>query len=117
MNRTTPSIIRAGQLKALATNGSKRIAVLPDVPTVRELGYGSLEFEGWNGLLAPANTPRAVIEKLARETAAAVRHPDAQKRFNDLAAEPVGSSPEESKAMYMRQMKQFAPVIREMKLD
>ena len=114
---TSLAEIRAGQLKALATNGSKRIAILPDVPTVREQGYASLEFEGWNGLLAPAKTPRAVLEKLQRETAAAVRHPDVQKRFNDLGAEPVGSSSEQSKAMYMQQMKQFTPVIREMKLD
>jgi tripartite-type tricarboxylate transporter receptor subunit TctC len=114
---TSLAEIRAGQLKSLATNGSKRIPVLPDVPTVREQGFASLEFEGWNGLLAPAKTPRAVIEKLQRETAAAVRHPDVQKRFSDLGAEPVGSSPEESKAMYLRQMKQFTPVIREMKLD
>jgi len=109
--------IRFGTLKALATHGSKRIAVLPDVPTVRELGYASLEFEGWNGLLAPAKTPKAVIARLQRETAAAVRHPDTVRRLNDLAAEPVGSSPEEQKAMYLRQMEQFRPVIREMKLD
>ncbi len=89
---TSLAEIRAGQLKALATSGSKRIAMLPDVPTVRELGFASLEFEGWNGLLAPAKTPRAVIERLQRETAAAVRHPDVQKRFSDLGAEPVGSS-------------------------
>ena len=114
---TSLTEIRAGQLKALATNGSKRIAELPNVPTVRELGFASLEFEGWNGLLAPAKTPRAVIEKLARETTAAVRHPDLQKRFSDLGAEPVGSSPEEQKAMYLRQMKQFTPVIKEMNLD
>jgi tripartite-type tricarboxylate transporter receptor subunit TctC len=109
--------IRGGQLKVLATNGSKRIAVLPDVPTVRELGYASLEFEGWNGLFAPARTPRAIIDRLQREVAAAVRHPDLQKRWVDLAAEPVGSSPEEQKAMLLRQMKQFQPVIKEMKLD
>jgi len=48
---------------------------------------------------------------------AAVRHPDLQKRFSDLGAEPVSSSPEEQKTMYLRQMKQFTPVIREMKLD
>ena len=114
---TSLAEIRAGQLKALATNGSRRVSILPDVPTVREQGYASLEFEGWNGLLAPAKTPRAVIEKLQRETAAAVRHPDVQKRFNDLGAEPVGSTPEQSKAMYVQQMKQFTPVIREMKLD
>jgi tripartite-type tricarboxylate transporter receptor subunit TctC len=109
--------IRLGQLKALATNGSKRVPVLPDVPTVRELGFASLEFEGWNGLLAPAKTPRPVIERLQRETAAAVRHPDVLKRFSDLGAEPVGSSPDEQKAIVLRQMEQFRPVIREMRLD
>jgi tripartite-type tricarboxylate transporter receptor subunit TctC len=114
---TSLAEIRAGQLKALATNGSKRIAELPAVPTVRELGFASLEFEGWNGLLAPAKTPRAVIDKLQRETVSAVRHPDLQKRFSDLGALPVGSTPEEQKAMYLGQMKQFTPVIKEMNLD
>ncbi len=109
--------IRFGTLKALATHGSKRIAVLPDVPTVRELGYASLEFEGWNGLLAPAKTPKSVIARLHKAVVAAVRHPDTVRRLDDLAAEPVGSSPEEQKAMYLRQMEQFRPVIREMKLD
>ena len=109
--------VGTGPLKALATNGSKRIPALPNVPTVREQGLASLEFEGWNGLLAPAKTPRAVIARLQRETAAAVRHPDVQKRFSDLGAEPVGSSPEEQKAIVLRQMEQFRPVIREMRLD
>ena len=49
--------------------------------------------------------------------ASAVRHPDTVRRLNDLAAEPVGSSPEAQTAMYLRQMEQFRPVIREMKLD
>jgi tripartite-type tricarboxylate transporter receptor subunit TctC len=109
--------IRAGTLKVLATNGSKRIATLPDVPTVRELGFASLEFEGWNGLFAPAKTPADVIARLQKEVAAAVRHPDSVRRFNDLAAEPIGSSPEAQKTMLLQQMKQFRPVISEMKLD
>jgi|SoiMethySBSTD1v2_1073268.scaffolds.fasta_scaffold04699_7 tripartite-type tricarboxylate transporter receptor subunit TctC len=114
---TSLAEIRGGQLKALATSGAKRVRELPDVPTVRELGFASLEFEGWNGLLAPAKTPAAVIAKLQSETAAAVRHPDIQKRFTDLGAEPVGSSSREQTAIVLQQMKQFTPVIREMKLD
>jgi tripartite-type tricarboxylate transporter receptor subunit TctC len=109
--------IRNGQLKALATNGSKRISILPEVPTVREQGFPALEFEGWNGLFAPAKTPKAVIDRLQRETAAAVRHPDLVKRFSDLGAESVGSTGEAQKAMLVQQMNQFRPVIREMKLD
>ena len=109
--------IRAGTLKVLATNASRRLSVLPDVPTVRELGFPALEFEGWNGLFVPAKTPRAVIARLNKEVIAAVRHPDVVKRFSDLAAEPVGSSPKEQEDMLRKQMDQFRPVIREMKLD
>src|SRR5918993_2027123 len=85
--------IRAGTLKTLATSASKRLAVLPDVPTVRELGFPALEFEGWNGLFVPAKTPRPIIERLHKEVVAAVRHPEVAKRFSDLAADPIGSSP------------------------
>ena len=109
--------IRAGSLKAIATSASKRLAVLPDVPTVRELGFPALEFEGWNGLFVPAKTPRPIIERLHKEVVAAVKNPDVAKRLSDLAAEPIGSSPKEQEAMLRRQMEQFRPVIKEMKLD
>ena len=109
--------IRAGSLKALATTASKRIAGLPDVATVRELGYPDLELEGWNGLFAPAKTPREVIDRLQREVAAAVRHPEVAKRLAELGAEPVGSSPAEQEAMLKRQMNQFRPIIQGMKID
>lgn len=109
--------IRAGTLRAIATTASKRIAILPDVPTVRELGFPSLELEGWNGLFAPAKTPRDIIDRLQRETLAAVRHPDVVKRLTELGAEPVGSSPEEQDAMLRRQMDQFRAVIRDMRLE
>lgn len=109
--------IRAGTLRAIATTASKRIASLPDVPTVRELGFASLELEGWNGVFAPAKTPKDIVERLHKEIAAAVRHPDVIKRLADLGAEPVGSTPAEQDAMLRRQMDQFRSVIRDMKLD
>jgi tripartite-type tricarboxylate transporter receptor subunit TctC len=109
--------IKAGSLRAIATTASKRIPGLPDVPTVRELGFPTLELEGWNGLFAPAGTPKAIIERLQREVVAAVKNPDVSKRLVELGAEPVGSSPAEQDAMLRRQMDQFRPVIREMKLE
>jgi tripartite-type tricarboxylate transporter receptor subunit TctC len=109
--------IRAGTLKVLATTASKRIASLPDVPTVRELGMPSLELGGWNGLFAPTKTPKNIIERLQREVAAAERHPDLSERLADLGADPVGSSSAEQDAMLRRQMDQFRAVIREMKLE
>jgi tripartite-type tricarboxylate transporter receptor subunit TctC len=109
--------IKAGKLRALATNASKRIPELPDVPTVREQGYAVLEADGWNGLFAPAKTPRDVIDRLHRETVAAVKHPDVVKRFGEIGAEPVGSSPAEQDAILKKQLAQFRPIIREMKID
>jgi tripartite-type tricarboxylate transporter receptor subunit TctC len=109
--------IKAGKLKALATSASRRIAELPDVPTVRELGYPVLEADGWNGFFAPAKTPRDVLERLNREVVAAVRHPDISKRLRDMAAEPVGSSGAEQEAILKRQMDQFRPIIREVRVD
>lgn len=109
--------IKAGKLRALATNASKRIPELPDVPTVREQGYAILEADGWNGLFAPAKTPRDVIDRLQRETAAAVKHPEVVKRFTEIGAEPVGSSSADQDAILKKQLAQFRPIIKEMKID
>jgi len=109
--------IKAGSLKALATSGSKRTPILPDVPTVRELGYPNMELEGWNGLFAPAGTPRPVIDRLHQAVVAAVRHPEVAKRLTELGAEPVGSSPADQEAILKKQMDQFRPIIRDMKIE
>jgi tripartite-type tricarboxylate transporter receptor subunit TctC len=109
--------IKAGKLKALATSASRRIPELPDVPTVRELGYPILEADGWNGFFAPAKTPRETIDRLNREVIAAVKHPEISKRLREMAAEPVGSSGAEQEAILKRQMDQFLPIIREIKID
>ena len=109
--------IKAGTLKALATTASKRIPSLPDVPTVRELGFANLELEGWNGVFAPAKTPKDVLDRLNREVVAAVKHPDVQKRLADMGAEAVGSTGAEQEAIFRRQMDQFRSIIRDMKID
>jgi tripartite-type tricarboxylate transporter receptor subunit TctC len=114
---TSLAEIKAGTLKALATTASKRVAGLPDVPTVRELGFPSLELEGWNGLFVPSKTPRDIVERLQREAAAAVRHPDVSRRLIELGAEPVGSSAAAQDEIYKRQMDQFRPVIKEMNIE
>jgi tripartite-type tricarboxylate transporter receptor subunit TctC len=109
--------IKSGKLKALATHGARRIPELPEVPTVRELGYPALELEGWNGLFVAAKTPKEIIDRLHREAVAAARHPDSVRRFTDLAAEAVGSSPAEQDAIVRRQAAQFRPIIQTIKLE
>jgi tripartite-type tricarboxylate transporter receptor subunit TctC len=113
---TSLAEIRAGTLRAIATTASKRVAILPDVPTVKEMGYPMLELEGWNGVFAPAKTPRDIIDRLNREIVAAVRHPELVKRLNELGAEAVGSTPAEQDAIFKRQMDQFRSIIQEMKI-
>jgi len=109
--------IKAGKIKGLATNASKRIGDLPEVPTTRELGFAFLEADGWNGLFVPAKTPREVIDRLQKEVAAAVKHPETAKRLREVGAEPVGSLPAEQDAILRRQVEQFKPIIKEMKIE
>jgi tripartite-type tricarboxylate transporter receptor subunit TctC len=113
---TSLAEIRAGTLRAIATTASKRVAILPDVPTVKEMDYPMLELEGWNGVFAPAKTPRDIIDRLNREIVAAVRHPEMVKRLNELGAEAGGSTPAEQDAIFKRQMDQFRSIIQEMKI-
>ncbi|MEY4712433.1 MAG: putative extracytoplasmic binding receptor [Pseudomonadota bacterium] len=114
---TSLAEIKAGTLKALATTASKRVPELPDVPTVRELGFPNLELEGWNGLFAPARTPRDVLDRLQREAAAAVRHPEVARRMAEMGAEAVGSNGAAQDEIFKRQMNQFRAIIREMKIE
>jgi tripartite-type tricarboxylate transporter receptor subunit TctC len=105
---------RTGQLKAMAV-ATKSVA-LPNVPTARELGFPNLELQGWNGFLAPKGTPEPVIARLQQQIAAAVKHPDVQKRMTDVGAEPSGSTQAEMRDMLRQQVGQIRPVVEELKL-
>jgi tripartite-type tricarboxylate transporter receptor subunit TctC len=65
----------------------------------------------------PARTPREIVERLQKEVVAAVKHPETAKRLRDMGAEPIGSTPAEQDAILKRQMDQFRPIIREMKIE
>jgi tripartite-type tricarboxylate transporter receptor subunit TctC len=106
--------VRSGQLKALAV-ATKSVA-LPDVPTVRELGFPNLELQGWNGFLAPKGTPEPVLARLQQEIAAAARHPDVVKRMTEVGAEPSGSSQAEMREMLREQVSKVRPIVEELKL-
>jgi tripartite-type tricarboxylate transporter receptor subunit TctC len=106
--------VRSGQLKGLAV--ATRSSALPNVPTVRELGLPNLELQGWNGFLAPKDTPQPVLVRLQQEIAAAVKHPDVNKRMTDVGAEPSGSTTAEMRDMLQKQISQVRPVVEELKL-
>jgi tripartite-type tricarboxylate transporter receptor subunit TctC len=87
-------LAKSGKVKVLAVSSPKRLAVLPEVPTVAETVPG-YELTGWQGLWAPAGTPAAVIQRVNAALVKVIHAPDMQKRIQELGYEPLGSSPKE----------------------
>jgi tripartite-type tricarboxylate transporter receptor subunit TctC len=107
-------LIESGQLRALGVASEKRSTVLPDVPTVAEAGnLPGFVAVSWYALMAPAQTPKAVIDKLAREVGNIVGQPDVVKIFASLGAQPVGGTPEDLKRTIDEDTARWAKVIRE----
>ena len=86
--------IKDGRLLALAVTPAKRIAVLPDVPTISEAGVPGYRWETWFGLLAPAKTPRPIVAKLNQEVTRILSLPESKERWTTLGADPVPIAPE-----------------------
>ena len=89
------SLIRSGQLNALAVSSSKRALALPDVPTTVEAGYPNSEYNFWIGMWVPVKTPRAVIDRLYAETRKALAIPAVREKFLALGNEPADMTPAE----------------------
>jgi tripartite-type tricarboxylate transporter receptor subunit TctC len=87
--------IKSGKVRCIATGSARRLPQLPDVPTVAEQGFPGFEMTQWYGMLAPSSMQRPNVDRLAAECAKAVKAPDALKRLQGDAAEPIGSTPEQ----------------------
>ena len=117
-----PSLIahvRAGKLRVLAAASPQRNRLLPDVATFGELGYKGIEVSLWYGLLAPAGTPRPVIERINREVAKVLTAADVRDRLQAQGAEPMPGSPDAFAAFMRAEMQKWAPVVKQagVKLD
>ena len=86
--------IEQGKLRAIAVTSSKRLPNLPDVPTIDEAGVKGYESLSWSGIMAPAGTPRRVIDRLNAAIEKILRDPEVRQRFAGLGVEPVGGPPE-----------------------
>jgi tripartite-type tricarboxylate transporter receptor subunit TctC len=93
--------VKAGRLRGIALSSSRRASILPDVPTIAESGYPGYEASGWLGLLVPAKTPEAVVERLHRETVAVLNLADVRSQLESNGLEPAPSEPQAFRA-YMR---------------
>ncbi|MFL5106482.1 MAG: tripartite tricarboxylate transporter substrate binding protein [Xanthobacteraceae bacterium] len=105
--------VRAGTLRALAVTTEARLASLPDVPTIAELGFPGYEISSWQGMFAPAGTPKDVVAKISAEAVAMINTPEVRQRIAHEGADPVGSTPEQFTARVNAEIAKWGKVIRE----
>ena len=105
------SQIKAGAVKAIAVTSNRRFPGLANVPTVSESGLPGYQASSWNGISAPAKTPRAIIDRLNREVNAAVASPDVKQRLQELGVEARGSTPEGLKELLVAEIAKWRTVI------
>jgi tripartite-type tricarboxylate transporter receptor subunit TctC len=104
--------VRGGRVKLIATSGEKRSPLMPELPSVAEQGFPGFDSYGWNGILAPAGTPRAVIERLNREINDALRSGEVASLLNNNQIEIAGGTPEAFGDLMRRDAERWGPVIR-----
>jgi len=115
MFATVPSVIahiKSGKLRALATPAPSRLTVLPDVPTLSELGY-PVEVRGWQGVVAPAGTPKAVIARLETALATVISQKDVRERLLAVGLEPAESNAEAFGTHIRSELQKWARAVRD----
>jgi tripartite-type tricarboxylate transporter receptor subunit TctC len=107
------AFIKGGRLRPLAVSSKERSALLPEVPTMAEAGVPNIVVRDWQGVVAPAGTPKPVIDKLAGEMRRILRDPANQERFASLGLEIIASTPEEFQVSIASEIKRWAKVVKE----
>jgi tripartite-type tricarboxylate transporter receptor subunit TctC len=105
--------IRGGKLRALAVTTAQRSGVAPDVPTMAESGLAGYEISSWQGVFAPAGTPRAIIDRLYAEIGKILKMPDVAKRLNDLGLDISGMPPAELAALIKTDVPRLGKVVKD----
>jgi tripartite-type tricarboxylate transporter receptor subunit TctC len=113
---TIAGFTKDGRLRAIAVSSAKRTAVLPDVPTMIESGLPGFEVSSWYGLLAPARTPRDIVERLQREVSAVIQLPEIRERYQKSGFEPVGNKPEEFAQQISADSARWGKLVKDMNL-
>jgi len=103
--------IKSGKLRALAVGSAVRIPSLPEVPTIAESGFAGFETSQWYGIIAPAKTPPAIIQKLSLEIAQVMKQPDVIARLSGDGTVMIGSTPNEFAAYISKEMKRWGEVV------
>ena len=106
------NMVKEGRLIALGVSAEKRVRTQPDIPTIAESGLAGFRWDSWAGLLAPAKTPRAIIDKLNAEITRILRAPEVEQRLNSLGAEPNPGTPAQFDRMIAEQLVIVADIAR-----
>jgi tripartite-type tricarboxylate transporter receptor subunit TctC len=104
--------LRNGQMNALAVASKRRLRAWPDIPTVVELGYEEATADPWNGVLAPAGTSPAIVDRLYRELARIVQQADVRERFEQMGMEPVALPPDQFKVEIRESVARWPPIVK-----
>jgi tripartite-type tricarboxylate transporter receptor subunit TctC len=104
--------VRNGRLRALAVLAPKRSDLMPEVPTMKEAGVDGVEVSVWYALLAPAATPRDIVNTLGNATARAARDPELKRRLVEQGAEPVGNTPDEFAKLLREEVPRWAEIVK-----
>ncbi len=104
--------IQSGRLKPIAVGGKTRLLTLPNVPTFSEEGIQNVDLREWWGLLAPAATPRPIIDKISKQTALIVARPEVRKKLAEIGMDPFISNPDEFSALMKQLTVRFAEIIK-----
>ena len=97
--------------------GAKRTAVLPQMPTMQELGYKDFDFNGWIGVLAPAGTPDAVVHRLQQEIAKAVAAEDVRQSYAGAAMDAVVMSPDEYRRLLVTETAKYQRIVSDARIE
>ena len=109
--------IKAGKLRALAVTGARRVPALPDVPTLSEAALPGFNSISWIGLLAPAGTPKDIVERISTDMREVLAADDVKLKLIELGAVPVGNTPAQFQALIDSDRKRYAQVIRDKKIS
>ena len=105
--------VKTGAVRAIAVTTDKRLPYMPDVPTIAELGYPNYEITSWQGMFAPAGTPKEVLNKIAGETIRLLKTPEIAERIAREGSDPVGTTPEEFSIRFKSEISKWAKVAKE----
>jgi len=106
------SLVKSGKLRALAVTSLSRAEVLPGIPTLDESGLKGFEAVAWSGIIAPARTPREVIDRIYADSKKIIQMPEFRERLKDEGSDPVGNTPEEYAAFIRAEIAKWAKVIK-----